>query len=105
MGQYLADWICGGEAPYELLEFDPLRYGAWTSMDYAVAKTRQAARVDMSRYIYPPIYRESYGLNTALGFPHEERQAGRPANRPRPLHDTLGEGRGEYLSRYVIYLW
>ena len=51
MGQYLADWICGGEAPYELLEFDPLRYGAWTSMDFAVAKTRQAARVDMSRYI------------------------------------------------------
>ena len=51
VGQYLADWICEGEAPYELLEFDPLRYGAWTSMDYAVAKTRQGARVDMSRYI------------------------------------------------------
>ena len=49
MGQYLADWICEGEAPYELLEFDPLRYGAWTSMDYAVAKTRQGI---MIRYIY-----------------------------------------------------
>ena len=49
VGQYLADWICEGEAPYELLEFDPLRYGAWTSMDYAVAKTRQGI---MIRYIY-----------------------------------------------------
>ena len=25
VGKYLADWICEGEAPYELSEFDPLR--------------------------------------------------------------------------------
>ena len=31
-----------GEAPYELSEFDPLRYGEWTSVDYAVAKTRES---------------------------------------------------------------
>jgi len=26
VGKYLADWICEGEAPYELNEFDPLRF-------------------------------------------------------------------------------
>ena len=33
--------------------------------------------------------RESYGMNTALSFPHEERQAGRPTVRPRPLYSAL----------------
>ena len=73
VGQYLADWICEGEAPYELVEFDPLRYNSWTNVDYAIAKTR-----------------ESYGYNTALAYPHEERLAGRPTTRPRPLYDLLG---------------
>ena len=32
VGKYLADWICEGEAPYELNEFDPLRFSpSWTS--------------------------------------------------------------------------
>ena len=28
VGKYLADWICEGEAPYELNEFDPLRFSS-----------------------------------------------------------------------------
>lgn len=72
VGKYLSDWICEGEAPYELIEFDPLRYGKWTTMDYALAKTR-----------------ESYGFNNAIGYPNEERFAGRPTSRPSPLHDKL----------------
>ena len=28
-------------------------------------------------------------MNTALGYPHEERTAGRPTSRPRPLYDLL----------------
>ena len=90
MGKYLADWICNGEAPYELIEFDPLRsvykglerrlpydslrYGKWTDIDYAVTKTR-----------------ESYGFNNLVGYPHEERFAGRPTSRPSPLQ--VGGGR------------
>merc|ERR1711970_1062900 len=72
VGKYLADWICEGEAPYELIEFDPLRYGNWTDIDYAVTKTR-----------------ESYGYNNAVGYPHEERYAGRPTRRPSPLQEEL----------------
>jgi len=72
VGKYLTDWICEGEAPYELIEFDPLRYGKWTDIDYAVAKTR-----------------ESYGFNNAIGFPNEERFAGRPTSRPSPLQEEL----------------
>lgn len=72
VGKYLADWISQGEAPYELIEFDPLRYNNWTTMDYAIEKTR-----------------ESYGFNNIVGYPNEERFAGRPTNRPRPLHDKL----------------
>ena len=29
VGKYLADWICEGEAPYELNEFDPLRFSSF----------------------------------------------------------------------------
>ena len=72
VGKYLADWICDGEAPYELIDFDPGRYNKWTTLDFTVAKTR-----------------ESYGMNTALSFPHEEREAGRPTERPRPLYSAL----------------
>jgi len=90
VGQYLADWICEGEAPYELVEFDPLRYNSWTNVDYAIAKTR-----------------ESYGYNTALAYPHEERLAGRPTTRPRPLYDLLvsaGAHMG-FSSGWEIPLW
>ena len=30
-------------------------------------------------------------MNTALAFPHEERAAGRPTSRPRPLYEELGK--------------
>ena len=30
VGKYLADYIINGEPPYELIEFDPGRFGKWT---------------------------------------------------------------------------
>ena len=60
-GKYIADWIVDGEPPYDLIELDPGRYGNWTTRDYVMAKCR-----------------ESYGMNNAIGFPKEERWAGRP---------------------------
>ena len=90
VGKYLADWICDGEAPYELIDFDPVRYGKWTSEDYTIAKTR-----------------ESYGMNTALSFPHEERTAGRPTTRPRPLYSRLVEAGAHmgFSSGWEVPLW
>ena len=38
VGKYLSNWICEGEAPFELIEFDPLRYGNWANIDFALAK-------------------------------------------------------------------
>ena len=51
-------------------------------MDFTVAKTR-----------------ESYGMNTALSYPHEERTAGRPTSRPRPLYDLLGNGLNSIFAK------
>ena len=59
IGKFLADWIQQGEPPYDLIELDPVRYSAWTTDQYSLAKCR-----------------ESYGMNTALGYPREERFAG-----------------------------
>nr|XP_045620302.1 dimethylglycine dehydrogenase, mitochondrial-like isoform X1 [Procambarus clarkii] len=80
IGKYLADWIMKGEPPFELTECDPLRFGSWTSNEYVLAKAR-----------------ESYGMNNALTFPHEERYAGRPTSRVSGAHDIL-ESRGACMQ-------
>lgn len=61
-GKYLASWIINGEPPYQLIEVDPARYGKWTTRSYTAAKIP-----------------ESYGMNTSIVFPKEERSTGRPA--------------------------
>ena len=70
VGRYLADWIATGEPPYDLIEIDPDRYGAWTDRAYTFSKAR-----------------ESYGLNNLVGYPREERFAGRPTRRVSPIYE------------------
>ncbi|XP_066932255.1 dimethylglycine dehydrogenase, mitochondrial-like [Clytia hemisphaerica] len=70
-GKYLADWIQNGEPTYDLNELDPGRYGKWTNREYVLAKAR-----------------ESYGFNNLVGFPKEERYAGRPM-RLSPFYEKL----------------
>ncbi|KAK3887374.1 hypothetical protein Pcinc_008492 [Petrolisthes cinctipes] len=72
VGKYLADWILTGHPPFELTECDPLRFGSWTSDDYVLTKAR-----------------ESYGMNNAITFPHEERFKGRPTKRTSGAHELL----------------
>jgi hypothetical protein len=48
------------------------RYGKWTTQDYSLIKCQ-----------------ESYGKNNAVGFPHEEREGGRPTYRVSGIHDDL----------------
>lgn len=90
VGKYLSSWICDGEAPFELSEMDPLRYGKWTTMDYALEKTR-----------------ESYGMNNAFGYPYEERFSGRPTQRKTPLYQALKDAgaRMGFSSGWEIPLW
>jgi len=90
VGKYLSSWIIDGEAPQELIEFDPARYGHWTTMDFALEKTR-----------------ESYGYNTAYAFPFEERPAGRPTKRVNPIFDKLVSAGAQmgFSSGWETPLW
>ncbi|XP_071441447.1 dimethylglycine dehydrogenase, mitochondrial-like [Hetaerina americana] len=72
IGNYLAQWVCKGEPPFELNELDPLRFSHWTHLRYTFAKAR-----------------ESYGMNNAITYPHEERFAGRPTSRLSGAHSHL----------------
>uniref|UniRef100_A0A673IL62 Dimethylglycine dehydrogenase, mitochondrial n=1 Tax=Sinocyclocheilus rhinocerous TaxID=307959 RepID=A0A673IL62_9TELE len=67
VGKFLSDWIVSGEPPYDLIECDPNRYAHWTSVPYLCAKAR-----------------ESY-----VGYPKEERFAGRPTNRVSGVYELL----------------
>ncbi|XP_054540246.2 dimethylglycine dehydrogenase, mitochondrial isoform X4 [Pan troglodytes] len=72
VGKYLSDWILHGEPPFDLIELDPNRYGKWTTTQYTEAKAR-----------------ESYGFNNIVGYPKEERFAGRPTQRVSGLYQRL----------------
>uniref|UniRef100_A0A674DA58 Dimethylglycine dehydrogenase, mitochondrial n=1 Tax=Salmo trutta TaxID=8032 RepID=A0A674DA58_SALTR len=72
IGKFLSDWIVTGEPPYDLIECDPNRYGKWTTVPYMCAKAR-----------------ESYGFNNVVGYPKEERFAGRPTNRTSGVYELL----------------
>ena len=64
------------------MEFDPARFGNWTTIDFAIAKTR-----------------ESYGYNTAYSYPYEERKAGRPTRRVNPIQDRYDQNKDEYVYK------
>uniref|UniRef100_A0A9J8AEG8 Dimethylglycine dehydrogenase n=1 Tax=Cyprinus carpio carpio TaxID=630221 RepID=A0A9J8AEG8_CYPCA len=72
VGRFLSDWIMSGEPPYDLIECDPNRYAHWTSVPYLCAKAR-----------------ESYGFNNVVGYPKEERFAGRPTDRVSGVYELL----------------
>ncbi|KAM9450975.1 dimethylglycine dehydrogenase, mitochondrial [Clarias gariepinus] len=72
VGKFLSDWIIKGEPAYDLIECDPNRYGKWTTVPYLCAKAR-----------------ESYGFNNVVGYPKEERFAGRPTSRVSGLYEQL----------------
>ncbi|PWA26835.1 hypothetical protein CCH79_00001166 [Gambusia affinis] len=72
IGKFLSDWIRNGEPPYDLIECDPNRYGKWTDVPFMCAKAR-----------------ESYGFNNVVGYPKEERFAGRPTSRTSGIYELL----------------
>uniref|UniRef100_A0A669B8E1 Dimethylglycine dehydrogenase n=1 Tax=Oreochromis niloticus TaxID=8128 RepID=A0A669B8E1_ORENI len=72
IGKFLSEWIMNGEPPYDLIECDPNRYGKWTDVPFMCAKAR-----------------ESYGFNNVVGYPKEERFAGRPTCRTSGVYELL----------------
>ncbi|XP_038068616.1 dimethylglycine dehydrogenase, mitochondrial-like [Patiria miniata] len=79
IGKYLSDWMIDGEPPYDLVEIDANRYGNWTTREYTSIKAR-----------------ESYGMNNAIGWPREERWAGRPTKRISGIYDKLKSRGAEF---------
>lgn len=78
-GKLLADWITRGGPEFDCLETDPRRFSGYATLPYAIARG-----VD------------NYAHEYVIGYPYEERAAGRPA-RTSPLYDRLRE-RGAFFN-------
>uniref|UniRef100_A0A8C7HWW4 Dimethylglycine dehydrogenase, mitochondrial n=1 Tax=Oncorhynchus kisutch TaxID=8019 RepID=A0A8C7HWW4_ONCKI len=71
IGKFLSDWIVTGEPPYDLIECDPNRYGKWTTVPYFCSIIQSTVAVNV------------------VGYPKEERFAGRPTNRTSGVYELL----------------
>ena len=70
-GMAIADWIIDGQPPFDIWSIDRRRFKEYATFDYTVAKAVE-------------VYQNEY----AVGFPFDERPAGRPAY-TSPLYETL----------------
>ncbi|HUK09590.1 MAG TPA: FAD-dependent oxidoreductase [Stellaceae bacterium] len=70
-GKALAEWVVEGETEWDLWSVDPRRFTGHVTKAYTAAKALE-------------LYRNEY----AIGFPFEERPAGRPA-KTSPLYERL----------------
>ena len=71
-GKVLAEWVIGGEPPYDLWPVDIRRFGR-SHQDVAWVRARTM---------------EAYGKHYTIAWPHEEHASGRPLRRS-PLYDRL----------------
>ena len=70
-GKVLAEWITEGETEWDMWSVDPRRFTDYATPEYVRAKAVE-------------LYQNEY----AIGFPHEERPAGRPA-KTSPVYERL----------------
>ncbi len=70
-GRVIAEWVVNGEPDWDVWPLDARRFLPFAGRDYALAKAL-----------------ETYQKEYAIGYPQEERPAGRPA-KVSPLHDYL----------------
>ncbi|MDZ7711525.1 MAG: FAD-dependent oxidoreductase [Roseovarius sp.] len=71
MGWMVAEWLVGGEMPYDMFAWDVARFGLWAN-DRAFVKAK---------------VRDQYAHRFAIHYPNEERAAGRPL-RVRPVYEA-----------------
>lgn len=75
IGKAMAEWLTGGETEWDLAAWDPRRFGAWATPDYAAARAC-----------------EHYALQYAIPYPHRLMRSGRPVGQS-PLYARLtGQG-------------
>jgi dimethylglycine dehydrogenase len=72
-GKVIAEWVVNGEPDWDVWPLDVRRYFEFAGPSYALAKAI-----------------ETYGNEYGIGYPQEERPAGRPAQ-TSPLHERLQE--------------
>ncbi len=80
-GKTMAEWIVEGEPEWDLWVIDPRRYTDFATKRYVVDKAVE-------------LYQNEY----AIGFPHEERPAGRPA-KVSPLYEKLAAKGAQFGGR------
>lgn len=78
-GKILAEWIMQGSPEFDALETDPRRFGSYATLAYAIARGK-----------------DNYEHEYVIGYPYEERDAGRPA-RTSALYDRL-RARGAFFN-------
>lgn len=71
IGKAMAEWLTTGETEWDLSAWDPRRFGAWATQDYAAARAS-----------------EHYDLQYAIPYPHRIMTSGRPVNQT-PLYAQL----------------
>ena len=71
IGRVIAEWIIGGEPPFDIFCWDVARFGDWASKNYMHETTR---------YFYEH--------RSDRIYPYQEFEAGRPVNKP-PVYDKL----------------
>ena len=80
-GKAIAEWVVNGEPDWDVWPLDCRRYGKFADPRYTLAKALET-------------YQNEYGI----GYPQEERPAGRPA-RTSPLYETLKRGGAVFGAR------
>mmetsp|Transcript_21425 Transcript_21425/g.63941 ORF Transcript_21425/g.63941 Transcript_21425/m.63941 type:complete len:854 (-) Transcript_21425:35-2596(-) len=65
LSRYIVHWMQHGEPPYELMEADPARYGAWATPEWVEDKVKEA-----------------YGWNNVTAYFNENRPRARPVLHP-----------------------
>lgn len=97
IGKFLSDWIRNGEPPYDLIECDTNRYGKWAEVPFMCAKARESYGFNnvgeetiinkinqaYSFFLHPA------GFSSLVGYPKEERFAGRPTYRQSGVYQLL----------------
>ena len=83
-GMAIADWIIDGQPPFDIWSVDRRRFKEYATFDYTVAKAVE-------------VYQNEY----AVGFPFEERPAGRPAYTSPLYDDAVGQGCGLRRARWL----
>ena len=81
-GAFLADWIVDGAPPMDAWAVDSRRFGGYADRNYRIAKAV-----------------ECFGLQFAIHFPFEEREAGRPG-KTTPLYEIQKQAGAVFGSVY-----